>query len=115
MLARDARGTIETFDAVQTVHVDGILARASLGDVEPELSSRARATASRIAEALSYVGVLAVEFFVVEGELLVNELAPRPHNSGHLTLDAHNVDQFDYQVRALCGLPLVPPSPTVTP
>ncbi len=107
VLARDALGTIETFAAVQTVHVDGILARASLGDVDPDLSSRARTIASRIAEALSYVGVLAVEFFVVDGDLLVNELAPRPHNSGHLTLDAHNLDQFDLQVRTLCGLPLV--------
>lgn len=108
VLARDERGAIETFAPVQTVHVGGILARASLGDVEPQLSARARETASRIAEALSYVGVLAVEFFVVDGELLVNELAPRPHNSGHLTLDAYTIDQFDYQVRTLCGLPLVP-------
>jgi 5-(carboxyamino)imidazole ribonucleotide synthase len=108
VLARDERGTIETFAPVQTVHVGGILARASLGDVEPQLSARARETASRIAEAMSYVGVLAVEFFVVDGELLVNELAPRPHNSGHLTLDAYTIDQFDYQVRTLCGLPLVP-------
>lgn len=111
VLARDAHGTIETFDAVQTVHEDGILARASLGDVDPALSARARTIAASVAEALSYVGVLAVELFVVEGELLVNELAPRPHNSGHLTLDAYDVDQFDYQVRALCGLPLVPATP----
>jgi 5-(carboxyamino)imidazole ribonucleotide synthase len=111
VLARDDRGAIESFDAVRTVHVDGILARASLGDVEPQLSSRARAIASGVAEALSYVGVLAVELFVVDGELLVNELAPRPHNSGHLTLDADDVDQFDLQVRTLCGLPLVAPIP----
>jgi 5-(carboxyamino)imidazole ribonucleotide synthase len=111
VLARDARGAVETFGAVTTVHEDGILVRASLGDVEPELSSRARDAAARIAEALSYVGVLAVEFFVVDGALLVNELAPRPHNSGHLTLDAHNLSQFDYQVRTLCGLPLVPAIP----
>jgi 5-(carboxyamino)imidazole ribonucleotide synthase len=111
VLARDADGRVETFDAVQTVHVGGILARASLGDVDPELSSRARVIASRVAEALSYVGVLGVELFVVDGQLLVNELAPRPHNSGHLTLDAHNLDQFDCQVRTLCGLPLVPTVP----
>lgn len=111
VLARDEHGTIETFAPVQTVHVDGILARASLGDVDPQLSARARVIASGIAEALSYVGVLAVELFVVDGDLLVNEIAPRPHNSGHLTLDAHNVDQFDCQVRALCGLPLVPAIP----
>ncbi len=109
VLARDAHGTIETFDAVQTVHVDGILARASLGDVDPQLSARARAIAAGVAEALSYVGVLAVELFVVDGDLLVNEIAPRPHNSGHLTLDAYALDQFDCQVRTLCGLPLVAP------
>jgi len=111
VLARDEHGTIETFAPVRTVHVDGILARASLGDVEPPLAARAREIASRIADALSYVGVLAVELFVVDGELLVNELAPRPHNSGHLTLDAYQLDQFDYQVRTLCGLPLVPATP----
>ena len=110
VLARDAEGRTETFAAVQTVHEGGILARASLGDVSTELSARARAIAARIAEALSYVGVLAVELFVVDGELLVNELAPRPHNSGHLTLDAHNISQFEAQVRTLCGLPLVTPT-----
>jgi 5-(carboxyamino)imidazole ribonucleotide synthase len=111
VLARDAEGRIETFGAVTTVHRDGILARASLGDVDPDLSGRAREIAAHIAEALAYVGVLAVELFVVDGELLVNELAPRPHNSGHLTLDAYNLSQFDYQVRTLCGLPLVPATP----
>jgi 5-(carboxyamino)imidazole ribonucleotide synthase len=110
VLARDAQGRIETFEAVTTVHEGGILARASLGDVDADLSVRAQDAAARVAEALAYVGVLAVEFFVVDGHLLVNELAPRPHNSGHLTLDAYSVDQFDFQVRALCGLPLVPPT-----
>jgi 5-(carboxyamino)imidazole ribonucleotide synthase len=108
VLARDASGAVETFDAVRTLHVDGILARASLGDLPAPRSERARVLAAGVAEALSYVGVLAVEMFVVGGELLVNELAPRPHNSGHLTLDAHAVSQFEYQVRTLCGLPLVP-------
>jgi len=111
VLARDAHGHVESFPAVATVHVDGILARASLGDVEPSLSARARTLAAGVAEALSYVGVLAVELFLVDGELLVNEIAPRPHNSGHLTLDAYGVDQFDCQVRTLCGLPLVPAIP----
>lgn len=111
VLARDAHGAIEAFEPVETVHVDGILFRASSGAVDPALAEQARALAARVAEAMSYVGVLAVEMFVVEGELLVNELAPRPHNSGHLTLDAHNVSQFDQQVRALCGLPVVPTIP----
>jgi 5-(carboxyamino)imidazole ribonucleotide synthase len=71
------------------------------------MQERAQATAMRIAEKLGYVGVMAVEFFVDQGgNLLVNEIAPRPHNSGHYTLDACVTDQFEQQVRALCGLPL---------
>ena len=64
----------------------------------------------RIAERMDYVGVLCVEFFVLaDGSLVVNEMAPRPHNSGHYTLDACDQSQFDLQVRTLAGLPLVPP------
>ena len=59
---------------------------------------------STIADALDYVGVLAVELFVVDGELFVNELAPRPHNSGHWTLDVAQTSQFEQQIRAVCGL-----------
>ena len=62
--------------------------------------------AKDIATALDYVGVMAVEFFVSEGQLLVNEIAPRPHNSGHYTLDACVTNQFEQQVRAVCGLTL---------
>ena len=66
--------------------------------------------AGRAATALEYVGVLGVELFVADGgRLYVNELAPRPHNSGHYTLDACSTDQFEQQVRALCGLPLAQP------
>ncbi|HWE40570.1 MAG TPA: 5-(carboxyamino)imidazole ribonucleotide synthase [Isosphaeraceae bacterium] len=75
--------------------------------VGPAVSQEARATALAIAEALGTVGVLTVEFFVTAvGDLLVNELAPRPHNSGHLTIEAAVCSQFEQQVRALCGLPL---------
>jgi 5-(carboxyamino)imidazole ribonucleotide synthase len=62
--------------------------------------------ARAVADKLGYVGVMAVEFFIAGGQLLVNEIAPRPHNSGHYTLDACVTDQFEQQVRALCGLPL---------
>src|SRR4029450_775029 len=69
--------------------------------------SRAREIARALLEAMDYVGILCVEFFVTtDGELLVNELAPRPHNSGHLTFDAAVTSQFEQQVRAICGLPL---------
>ena len=74
-----------------------------------ERLAEAQAIARRIAEKLGYIGTLAVEFFLVGGELKVNELAPRPHNSGHWTLDACTVSQFEQQVRALCGLPLGDP------
>ena len=68
--------------------------------------------AAALSEALDYVGTLGVEFFYADGRLYVNEMAPRPHNSGHHTLDAHRVCQFEQQVRALCGLPLAVPEGT---
>ena len=66
--------------------------------------------AARLAAELRYVGVLAVEMFVVGGKLLLNEIAPRPHNSGHYTIDACRTSQFEQQVRVLCGLPLGDPT-----
>ena len=73
----------------------------------PELARQAERAAADIAAHLNYLGVLAVEFFVTpDGKLLVNEIAPRPHNSGHYTIDACATSQFEQQVRALCGLPL---------
>jgi 5-(carboxyamino)imidazole ribonucleotide synthase len=74
--------------------------------VSVELADRATGLALAISDALDYVGVLAVEMFVVEGRLLVNELAPRPHNSGHWTLDVAQTSQFEQQIRAVCGLRL---------
>jgi 5-(carboxyamino)imidazole ribonucleotide synthase len=75
--------------------------------VSDTVAAEARATAARIVTALDYVGVMGVECFVAEGgRLLVNELAPRPHNSGHWTLDASVTSQFEQQIRALAGLPL---------
>ena len=75
--------------------------------ISPALAARAAEITRAILEELQYVGVLCVEFFVdTDGELLVNELAPRPHNSGHLTFDAAVTSQFEQQVRAICGLPL---------
>ena len=79
---------------------------AALFDEFSTLQAQARDAAACIAGALEYVGTLAVEFFVSDGKLYVNEMAPRPHNSGHYTLDACNVSQYEQQVRALAGLPL---------
>ena len=78
--------------------------------VSEDMAHQATALVTEVAAALEYVGVLAVELFVTkEGELLVNEMAPRPHNTGHYTLDACSVDQFELQLRTLCDLPLVQP------
>jgi 5-(carboxyamino)imidazole ribonucleotide synthase len=74
------------------------------------LAAQAVALAARLATSLQYVGVLCVEFFVLDdGSLVANEMAPRPHNSGHYSIDACDVSQFDLQVRTLAGLPLVAP------
>ena len=107
VLARTADGRVACYHVSQNQHVDGILdisvTPASLaGDGHDD----AAALCTYIAEELGFVGVMAVEMFVVGNDVLVNELAPRPHNSGHWTLDACTVSQFEQQVRALCGLPL---------
>ena len=84
------------------------------GAVPADLAARAQASTVAIAHHLNYVGVLCVEYFVVDkgaggSELIVNEMAPRPHNSGHYTQDACDLSQFEAQVRTLAGLPLPPP------
>ncbi|HRL78185.1 MAG TPA: 5-(carboxyamino)imidazole ribonucleotide synthase [Candidatus Accumulibacter phosphatis] len=107
VLARDEAGLTRCFPAAENSHRRGILdvslvpARAGSA-----LHARAAELAEAIADRLGYIGTLAVEFFIVGGELLINEMAPRPHNSGHYTLDACITNQFEQQVRALCGLPL---------
>jgi len=106
VLARGVDGEIVTYEATRNVHVNGVLDLSTAPINDDELTRNASVVAQQIAAALDYVGVLAVEFFVVSGELLVNELAPRPHNSGHWTLDAAQTSQFEQQVRALVGTPL---------
>ena len=107
VLARDAQGNIEAFPTAENSHLNGILdfsiAPARCSEV---LKANARELAKKLAEKLNYVGVLGVEFFVVKNQLLVNEIAPRPHNSGHYTIDACITNQFEQQVRVLAGLPL---------
>jgi 5-(carboxyamino)imidazole ribonucleotide synthase len=110
VLARGGDGGTRCFPVAENRHVGGILDTTVVpAGIGPGLRDEAERLAVRIAEDLGYVGVLAVELFVSEGRLLVNELAPRPHNSGHHTLDACVTDQFEQQVRALCGLPLGEP------
>ncbi|WP_316000212.1 5-(carboxyamino)imidazole ribonucleotide synthase [Hymenobacter endophyticus] len=116
LVARGWDGQIVSFAPQRNVHVEGILAvtHAYEGNMPPALADRARDAAISIAHHLGYVGVLCVEFFVVEdgtehGGLVVNEMAPRPHNSGHYTLNACDASQFDLQVHAMAGLPLPQP------
>lgn len=108
VLARDESGEIKYFPAAQNIHEHGILSYSiiDLGNQDNILINQALTIAKNIAEKLNYIGVLSTEFFVVDGLLYVNELAPRPHNSGHYTLDTCVTNQFEQQVRALCGLPL---------
>jgi 5-(carboxyamino)imidazole ribonucleotide synthase len=108
VLARGHDGVVEVFPVGENVHRHGILHTTTVPARLPAaLLAHAAALASQVAGRLEYVGVLAVEMFVANGgQLYVNELAPRAHNSGHYTLDACSVDQFEQQARALAGLPL---------
>ncbi|HKH82077.1 MAG TPA: 5-(carboxyamino)imidazole ribonucleotide synthase, partial [Gemmatimonadales bacterium] len=107
IVVRGVDGEIVTFPVAQNRHVNGILDTSVVPATVPDaLANEAREMATEVAKAMAYVGVLAVELFVVGGKLLVNEMAPRPHNSGHYTMDACSVDQFEQQLRSLCGLPL---------
>lgn len=110
VLARDAAGRVKCFPVVENSHRKGIL-DLSLAPARTSgcLASNAEELAEGIAQKMDYVGTLGVEFFVVRGQLYVNEMAPRPHNSGHFTLDACVTNQFEQQVRALTGLPLGEP------
>ena len=116
IVARGANGACVNFPVQRNLHRDGILAVTEVHEQNLPLafSEKAIAAAKFIASHLNYVGVLCIEFFVVDdgsadGALVVNEMAPRPHNSGHYTQNACTVSQFELQVRAMAGLPLVQP------
>jgi len=111
VLARGADGAVAAFPPGENRHRDGILETTVVpARVSVRLAEEAKALATAVAERMAYVGVLGVELFVANGgRLFVNEMAPRPHNSGHYTMDACAVDQFEQQLRALCGLPLGEP------
>jgi len=107
VLGRNEEGESNCFPVSENIHKDGILYQSICpANVNESIINAAQAAAKRIADKLDYVGVLAVEFFVSkQGELLVNEMAPRTHNSGHFTIDACLTSQFEQQVRMVCGLP----------
>ena len=112
IVARGANGDCVNFPVQRNLHRDGILAVTEVYEGNlPEIAvKQAQSATVAIANELNYVGVLCVEFFVLQnGSLVVNEMAPRPHNSGHYTVDACDASQFDLQVRTLAGLPLAAP------
>lgn len=111
--ARGLDGGIVDFGLVENHHVGGVLdVSIAPARVEPRVAQRAREIAHAVLEALDVVGVLCVEFFLTrDGALWINELAPRPHNSGHWSIDAAITCQFEQQLRAVCGLPLGDPAP----
>jgi 5-(carboxyamino)imidazole ribonucleotide synthase len=112
VLARGADGSIRAYDPPENDHSGGILRRSTFPSTAPKaVRDEAVAMATRLADALDYVGVLALELFITkDGTLLANEFAPRVHNSGHWTQDACATGQFEQHIRAVCGWPLGDPS-----
>jgi 5-(carboxyamino)imidazole ribonucleotide synthase len=108
LAVRGGPGAVRVYPLVENVHENGILRRSIVpARVSPPVTAAATALAERVVSALDGVGIFCIELFLMkDGKLLINEVAPRPHNSGHYTLDVCTVSQFEQQVRAVCGLPL---------
>jgi 5-(carboxyamino)imidazole ribonucleotide synthase len=107
IIARNTHGESSVFPVSENIHINNILHQSIVpARISPELEIRAVECARKIADGLNAVGVLAIEMFVVGDEIYINELAPRPHNSGHYTIDACETSQFEQHIRAVCGLPL---------
>ncbi|WP_237483541.1 5-(carboxyamino)imidazole ribonucleotide synthase [Vibrio hippocampi] len=103
--ARNRQGDLAIYPLAENVHTNGVLTLSTAID-EPELQAQAAQMFTAVAESLDYVGVLALEFFDVNGQLLVNEIAPRVHNSGHWTQQGADTCQFENHLRAVCDMPL---------
>lgn len=104
IIARNAQGEMATFEPAHNIHKEHILDKSIVpAGVSDETVAEAKAIAEKLAQALDIIGLLAVELFVTDDGLLVNELAPRPHNSGHWTIEAAGTSQFEQHIRAICG------------
>ena len=111
IVTRGTNKQVETFPVVENIHRNHILHLSiAPARIDAHLSQKAEKIAATLIEKLDFVGTLAIEMFVVEDDIIINELAPRPHNSGHYTIDACNVSQFEQHIRAVCGLPLIKPT-----
>ena len=107
IIARSTLGETTVFPAAENIHVNNILHQSIVpARISKELEEKAYSYAQQIAEKLNIIGVMGVEMFVMGNDIYINELAPRPHNSGHYTIDAGITSQFEQHVRAVCGLPL---------
>ena len=113
LAARSVDGDVRCWPLFENLHEGGILRRTIFPAprVDPRMQREAEEYARRLLESLDYVGVLALELFDVDGALLANEMAPRVHNSGHVTIEGAETSQFENHVRAVCGLPLGPVDP----
>ncbi|WP_191251193.1 5-(carboxyamino)imidazole ribonucleotide synthase [Kordiimonas sediminis] len=112
IVARSESGDVAAFPVGENVHTDHILDTTKIpATLKPAIEAKAKVMATRIANALEYIGILTVEMFVVDAtnEVIVNEIAPRVHNSGHWTIEGAVTSQFEQHVRAICGLPLGSP------
>ena len=100
----------EIYEPIENVHEDQILKYSQIpADIDNKILEKSKIWSMQIAEELKYVGTLCVEFFIDRNEnLYVNEVAPRVHNSGHLTINAYNISQFENHIRAVCGLKQIP-------
>lgn len=108
IVARNTQGQTKTFPVAENVHINSILHQSFVpARITDEQRIQAETTALKIADSLQVVGLIAIEMFISDdGEIIVNELAPRPHNSGHYSMDACITSQFEQHIRAICGLPL---------
>jgi 5-(carboxyamino)imidazole ribonucleotide synthase len=106
--ARSPRGEVKIFPVAENIHVDNILHLSIVpARIEESVKAKAEQLAKQIAESMDVIGLIAVEMFLTrDGEIYVNELAPRPHNSGHYTIEACKTSQFEQHVRAICNVPL---------
>ena len=111
IVTRGTNGDVETFPVAENIHQNHILHLSIVpADISSELMIKAEEIARTLIERLDFVGTLAIEMFVIGDDIIINELAPRPHNSGHYTIDACNISQFEQHIRAVCGLPLIKPT-----